>query len=228
MKKTLTKIIKDNYYDKFGYDSKKQLLDPLCSMCRIIELYFRPIGSKFGINDHCITIDMPTENNNNWYNITNYQSYQRYWNADSRENIAKLGIVIVRLIEWYIIPTFELAKNKKKINTKNLEASIQFNSSDADEITILWRCLDDLTDYFCFALEKLIETYNEGNAVWTLQCYINILKNSKKGIYSSSHVPITVIKNNIHFIDYEKIKSLWSLEIIKEIHDLYKKCYITL
>ena len=227
MKKTLNKIIEDNFYNKFVYDSKKQLLDPLCSMCRIIELYFRPIGSKFGINDHCITIDMPTENNNNWYNITNYQSYQRYWNADSRENISKLGIVIIRLIEWYIIPTFELAKNKKKINTKNLEASIQFNSSDADEITILWRCLDDLTDYFCFALEKLIETYHEGNAVWTLQCYINILKNSKRGIYSSSHVPITVIKNNIHFIDYEKIKSLWSLEIIKEIHDLYKKCYIT-
>ena len=227
MKKTLNKIIEDNFYNKFVYDSKKQLLDPLCSMCRIIEIYFRPHGTKFGINDHSITIDMPTENNKNWYNITNYQSYQRYWNADSRENISKLGIVIVRLIEWYIIPTFELAKNKKKINTKNLEASIQFNSSDADEITILWRCLDDLTDYFCFALEKLIETYNEGNAVWALQCYINILKNSKKGQYNSSHVPITVIKNNIHFIDYEKIKSLWSLEIIKEIHDLYKKCYLT-
>ena len=91
MKKTLNKIIEDNFYNKFVYDSKKQLLDPLCSMCRIIELYFRPIGSKFGINDHSITIDMPTENNNNWYNITNYQSYQRYWNADSRENISKLG-----------------------------------------------------------------------------------------------------------------------------------------
>jgi hypothetical protein len=227
MKKTLNKIIEDNFYNKFVYDSKKQLLDPLCSMCRIIELYFRPLGTKFGINEHSITIDMPTENNKNWYNITNYQSYQRYWNADSRENISKLGIVIVRLIEWYIIPTFELAKNKKKINTKNLEASIQFNSSDADEITILWICLDDLTDYFCFALEKLIETYNEGNTVWALQCYINILKNSKKGLYNSSHVPTTVIKNNINFIDYEKIKSLWSLEIIKEIHDLYKKCYTT-
>ncbi len=226
MKKSLNKFFDDNFYNTFNYDSKKQLLDPLSTMTKIIELYFRPIGTKFGINDHSITIDMPSENNTkNWYNIKNYQSYHRYWYADSRENISKLGIVIIRLIEWYILPTYELVKNNKKINTKNLEASIQINCYDVDEVLILWKCLDELTKYFCYALEKLIETYDEGNVVWALQNYINLIIDSKKGKYNSSHVPKTILKNDVNFIDYEKIKSLWSLKTIQEIHDLYNKCY---
>jgi hypothetical protein len=226
MKKTFNKLIDDNLYNTFIYDSKKQLLDPLSTMTKIIELLFRPIGTKFGINEHSITIDMPSDNNPKyWYNIKNYQSYHRYWHADSRENISKLGIVVVRLIEWYIIPTYELVKNNKKINTKNLEASIQFNSFDVDEVLILWKCLDELTNYFCLALEKLIETYIEGNVVWALQNYINLIIDSKKGKYNSSQVPKTIIKNDVNFIDYEKIKSLWSLKTIQEIHELYNKCY---
>jgi len=226
MKKTLNKFFDDNFYNTFNYDSKKQLLDPLSTMTKIIELYFRPIGTKFGINDHSITIDMPSENNTkNWYHITNYQSYHRYWYADSRENISKLGIVVIRLIEWYILPTYELVKNNKKINTKNLEASIQINCFDVDEVLILWNCLDELTKYFCYALEKLIETYDEGNVVWALQNYINLIIDSKKGKYNSSQVPKTILKNDVNFIDYEKIKSLWSLKTIQEIHDLYNKCY---
>jgi hypothetical protein len=226
MKKTLNKLIDDNLYNTFIYDPKKQLLDPLSTMAKIIELYFRPIGTKFGINDHSITIDMPSENNTKyWYNIKNYQSCQRYWNADSRENISKLGIVIIRLIEWYILPTYQLVKNNKRINTKNLEASIQINCYDNDEVLILWKCLDELTNYFCLALEKLIETYIEGNVVWALQNYINLINDSKKGKYNSTQVPSTIIKNDVNFIDYEKIKSLWSLKTIQEIHELYNKCY---
>ena len=60
-------LIDDNLYNTFIYDSKKQLLDPLSTMAKIIELYFRPIGTKFGINEHSITIDMPSDNNTKYW-----------------------------------------------------------------------------------------------------------------------------------------------------------------
>ena len=223
MKKTFNKLIDDNLYNTFIYDSKKQLLDPLSTMTKIIELLFRPVGTKFGINDHSITIDMPSDNNPKyWYNIKNYQSYHRYWYADSRENISKLGIVVVRLIEWYIMPTYELVKNNKKINTKNLEASIQFNSFDVDEVLILWKCLDELTNYFCLALEKLIETYIEGNVVWALQNYINLIIDSKKG-KSSEFEQGTFIHPDLAIQLAQWINPHFALQVSSWIRTLFTK-----
>lgn len=220
--------VTDNYnFKNLIYDKKKQLLDPLCTISTMIELLFKPIGTKFGINNHSITIDLPSENVY-WYNLNNYQSYQRLWYSDSRENVSKLGIVIIRLIEWYIVPTYELLNNKCKINKKNLENSIQVNSSDISEIHELWNCLDELTNYFCLSLEKLIETYRDGNVIWSLQNYINLINDSKIGQYNKSKIPKIIIEDNENCIDFEKIKQLWSLKTLKEINELYKKCFFTL
>jgi hypothetical protein len=220
--------VTDNYnFKNLIYDKKKQLLDPLCTISTMIELLFKPIGTKFGINNHSITIDLPSENVY-WYNLNNYQGYQRLWYSDSRENVSKLGIVIIRLIEWYIVPTYELLNNKCKINKKNLENSIQVNSSDISEIQELWNCLDELTNYFCLSLEKLIETYRDGNVIWSLQNYINLINDSKIGQYNKSKIPKIIMEDNENCIDFEKIKQLWSLKTLKEINELYKKCFSTL
>ena len=219
--------VADNYNIKnFIYDPKKQLLDPLCTVTALIEIQFRPVGTKFGINNHSITIDLPSESVT-WYNLNNFQSYQRFWYCDSRENASKLGIVVQRLIEWYIIPTYELINNKCKINKKNLESSIQINSSDMTEILELWNCLDELTNYFCISLEKLMETYREGNVIWCLQNYINLINDSKNGSFNPNKIPKIVRENDDNCIDFEKIKQLWSLKTIKEITELYRKCYQT-
>lgn len=231
MKKTWH--LTEGYIKNLFHDPKKQLLDPLCTLTSIIELLFRPIGTKFGIYDHSIIMNLISEQQvSSWQNL---QSYKRYWYNDSRENVSKLGIVVKRLIEWYIIPTWELVNNKPDtINNKprisiggkkNLENSIQINSTDMTEIMQLWKCLNDLTSYFCLALETLIETYKDGNVIWTIQNFINLINESKKGCYDLNKIPKIIIAEDENIINFDKIKSLWTLKGLCEINELYGKCY---
>lgn len=202
-------------------DPKKQLLDPFGTMATLIELAFRPIGTKFGINNHCVEINLPTVNSNsnslisNLLDIGNNQAYQRFMNADSRENISKLGYTIIRIIEWYIIPTYNAINNKGE----------QIKELNKEEIKELWNAIMNLVNYLSLGLEKLIETYDEGNVIWALQYYINLLKDSLVGNYSREKIPKVILENFDGFVDYSKIKSLWTLQSIKEIHDLYYKCF---
>lgn len=252
MKKTWH--LTEGYIKNFFHDPKKQLLDPLCTLTSIIELLFRPIGTKFGIHDHSIIMNVISEQQvSSWQNL---QSYKRYWYNDSRENVSKLGIVVKRLIEWYIMPTWELVNhkpdsinnkpdfinnkpdsinnkpdsinNKHKMSIggkKNLESSIQINSTDMTEIMQLWKCLNDLTSYFCLALETLIETYKDGNVIWTIQNFINLINDSKKGCYDVNKIPKIIIAEDENIINFDKIKSLWTLKSLCEINELYGKCY---
>ena len=231
MKKTWH--ITEGYIKNLFHDPKKQLLDPLCTLTSIIELLFRPIGTKFGIYNHSIIMNVISEQQvSSWQNI---QSYKRYWYNDSRENVSKLGIVVKRLIEWYIMPTWELVNNKfDTVNNKprisiggkkNLESSIQINSTDMTEIMQLWKCLNELTSYFCLALETLIETYKDGNVIWTIQNFINLINDSKKGCYDENKIPKIIIAEDENIINFDKIKSLWTLKSLCEINELYGKCY---
>jgi hypothetical protein len=230
----------EGYIKNLFHDPKKQLLDPLCTLTSIIELLFRPIGTKFGIYNHSIIMNVISEQQvSSWQNI---QSYKRYWYNDSRENVSKLGIVVKRLIEWYIMPTWDLVNNKfdtvnNKFDTvnnkprisiggkKNLESSIQINSTDMTEIMQLWKCLNELTLYFCLALETLIETYKDGNVIWTIQNFINLINDSKKGCYDENKIPKIIIAEDENIINFDKIKSLWTLKSLCEINELYGKCY---
>ncbi len=94
------------------------------------------------------------------------------------------------------------------------------------EIMQLWRCLNDLTLYFCLALEKLIETYKDGNVIWTIQNFINLINDSKKGCYDIKKIPKIIITEDENIINFDKIKSLWTLKGLCEINELYGKCYI--
>ena len=216
----------EGYIKNLFHDPKKQLLDPLCTLTSIIELLFRPIGTKFGIYNHSIIMNVISEQQvSSWQNI---QSYKRYWYNDSRENVSKLGIVVKRLIEWYIMPTWDLVNNKPRISIggkKNLESSIQINSTDMTEIMQLWKCLNELTLYFCLALETLIETYKDGNVIWTIQNFINLINDSKKGCYDENKIPKIIIAEDENIINFDKIKSLWTLKSLCEINELYGKCY---
>lgn len=247
------------YSDNTINDPKKQILDPIGTMCVLIEILFRPYGTKFGINNHTINVDLPTETWN-ILDMRNMQSYNRYMNNDSRENISKIGIAIVRLLEWYIIPTKtqydkinKLDKLEKTDKIDKIEKKIKYEENEVErtrsgeDIRELWKCLDNLTNYLCLSLEKLIITYGDGNVIWAIQCYINLIREAKSGSYSREKIPKIffnffndkndkeeskkdvsdniILDNNI--INYNRIKSLWSLKSIKEIHDLYYKAYKT-
>ena len=150
--------------------NKKQLLDPIGSLCRLVALNFKPLNTKIGISDHAIIIQ---ESNY-------FQWLDRYLNGDNRENISLLYHIVIRIIDWYILP--------------------------------------------------LSDKYYTGpiptNVVTTIQFYINILTDSLDGTFTKERVPKCILDaENKNFLDYDKIKVLWNGNKLKQISDLYEKCF---
>jgi len=126
--------------------TKKQLLDPLGALCKIISLFFNDVGTKFSIQDNVLIIQEPTQ----------YQFLLRSLNRENRENISELFYVIMRIIEWYLMPNNSLQVDKsvfsspiyavnyssdgKKTNSINLENDTSSDildnfNNDADNVT---------------------------------------------------------------------------------------------
>jgi hypothetical protein len=193
--------------------TKKQLLDPLGSMCHIVSLAFKPIGSKMGINNHAIII-----NENNYF-----QWLDRYLNGDTRENIGLLFNIIVRIIEWYVIPL-----SKKYDHSLNVDF-IQIESFSPEDRDLMWKCLEKMCRYMCMAFDRLQRTYfNENvptNVILATQFFINLINDSLDGTYSRDKLPTCFFDTDIKtFLDYNKIKSLWNADRLQKICDLYEKC----
>jgi hypothetical protein len=190
-------------------NNKRQLLDPIGSICHIVSLIFKPLNTKIGINNHAIKIQES--------NIL--QWLDRYWNGDNRENISLLYNIVVRVIEWYILPL----SGKYQV-----EPHGEFK--DEHERKKFWLCLEKMCNFLCLAFDKLQQTYYTGpiptNVVTTIQYYINIIQDSINGTYTPSKLPKCIHESeNKNFLDYDKIKILWNSEKLKQICDLYEKCF---
>ena len=101
---------------------------------------------------------------------------------------------------------------------------------DETERKKFWECLEKMCQFLCKAFDKLQHTYYTGpiptNVVTTIQYYINILKDSLDGIYTSDKLPRCLNESeNKNFLDYDKIKVLWNGDKLKQICDLYEKCF---
>jgi hypothetical protein len=193
-------------------NNKRQLLDPIGSICHIVSLTFKPLNTKIGINNHAIIIQ---ESNS-------LQWFDRYWNGDNRENISLLYNIIIRVIEWYIIPLSE---------KYNISCSEEF--LDSTERKRFWINLEKICNFLCIAFDKLQHTYYTGpvptNVVTTIQYYINLIRDSITGNYNIDKLPKCIHDSeNRNFLDYDKIKVLWNSSKLEQICDLYEKCFIKL
>ncbi len=191
-------------------NSKRQLLDPIGSICHIVSLSFKPLNTKIGINNHTIVIQ---ESNP-------FQWLDRYWNGDNRENISLLYNIIIRVIEWYILPL------SKKYDVEIIPEEFV----DETERRKFWLCLEKMCKFLCVAFDKLQHTYYTGpiptNVVTTIQYYINLIEDSLNGRYTSDKLPKCIHESeNQNFLDYDKIKLLWNANKLEQICDLYEKCF---
>ena len=196
--------------------SKKQLLDPIGSMCHIVSLIFKPINTKIGINNHAIIVQ----------DNSRFQWLDRYWNGDNRENISLLFNIVIRIIEWYVIPLSGKYKTGEFVTE-----SKSFDHLSDTEKKIFWDCIEKMCKYTCLAFERLQKTYYTGpeptNVVTTIQFYINTLEDSIEGKYSRHRLPKCIILAQQHnLLDYNKIKTLWNGTKLNEICELYEKCFI--
>jgi hypothetical protein len=179
---------------------KKQLLDPLGTLCKLISLHFCDLYTKISIQNHILIIQKPN----------NYQPLMRILNGDARENISELFYVIVRLIEWYLI---------KPKNIDNSENWIIINQSDE---------IKKLARYLCVSLRKLQETYEYGNVVLAIQFYINCIEDILNGTFNEAKLPKHVSDKELEcdtLLDYSKLKNFWDYTKLKRICDAYDNCF---
>lgn len=109
--------------------TKKQLLDPLGTMCKLVALNFNEKNTKISIQNHILTIQSPT----------GYQFMIRFYNGDGRENISELYYVIIRIVKWYLVTSSKVNKvnqvdrKDQEIFYEKNEETIDDSISDSDE-----------------------------------------------------------------------------------------------
>lgn len=199
--------------------NKQQILETITSVSRLITLSFKPKGTKIAIRDHNIVLCEPISDISSFsfdprYYVKLPQSIDRYLNGDSREDIYILNHVITNFIEWYIIP----------YKRKDLE---------------IYRGLINLARFLRVGLRELQATYGSGNAVGTLQYYINVLgavidesfypemlyNPSTTGIKSFLGDDNDVSTMYSTIFDIQKFKTFWSRKELKSICNEFENCF---
>lgn len=179
---------------------KKQLLDPLGTICKLVALNFSELNTKISIHNHVLWLQKPN----------GLQFVVRMVNGDGRENISELFYVVVRVLKWYLSPYDEI---ESEDNWTHI--------SKSEEVRRLIR-------YACSALRKLQETYEYGNVILAIQFYINILEDAVNGFYNENKLPKYVLDKETEFenlLDYEKLRNFWDYKKLKRICDLYDNCF---
>lgn len=184
---------------------KKQLLDPLSSLCKLVSLNFSEINTKLRIHNHILSVQKP-------YSYQSYQWIMRRIGGDGQENIFELFYVIIRVIKWYLVE-YNMHNELNNNNWMNIHRS--------DEIKRLVR-------YVCNALRKLQATYEYGNVVLSIQFYINIMEDAIEGNFNDNKLPQFILDKEQEYenlLDYDKLKNFWSFDKLKRICELFDECF---
>ena len=102
--------------------AKKQLLDPIGSLCKLLSLIFHDDNTKISVQDHVLYLQEPS----------GYQWMVRYCNGDGRENISELYYVLIRLIKWYLMPEYNNIEEYIAVKTENIDNNLEKNQQDQD------------------------------------------------------------------------------------------------
>jgi hypothetical protein len=202
-------------------------LDPIGTLCRLIEINFKPENTKIMISNHALSTQNPQA----------LQWLVRKYNGHSKDNISEIFDVVERIIHWYVIPLYESNKIKhvnsmdkmmssvekssddligsSEMNDSHVETSngllntVEFNGHDEFINTIVkckfepneskkyFSCMKRLIKYACDALKMLQKTYKNGNVIMALQLYINLLIDAVNGNFNTMHLPECLVKKNI-------------------------------
>lgn len=186
---------------------KKQLLDPLGTVCKLVALNFHEQNTKISIQNHILTLQKPN----------NYQFLIRIYNGDGRENISEIYYALVRIIKWYLVPDEEYDCTDLLI-TSNSQHIVNNN------------ILRKMLKYLCMGLRKLQETYEFGNVVLAIQYYINLIEDGLEGKFDESRLPKYIINldkedDYKNLIDFDKLKNFWDIKKLTRICELYDNCF---
>lgn len=103
--------------------AQQQLLDPIGTLCRLIEINFKLENTKIVIYNHSLSTQDPQM----------LQWVVRKYNGYSKDNISEIFDVVVRVIYWYVIPLYESCK-VKQINAQDKNIMTSSNEKQTDDM----------------------------------------------------------------------------------------------
>lgn len=189
--------------------AKKQPIDPICALCRLSLLNFKSINTKIGINGHAINIQDPS----------GIQCIWRCYSGDNREDIFELFYLVTHLIAWFLVPV------GKKDSSPPTNDDINIKKNTENFVNDLKRMIK----YMCIGLEKLQNTYKNGNVVLTIQYYINMLDDGLIGHFDTKRLPHCLVEDL--WIDSplkNKIVEMWDYERLHRVAAIFDDCFAEL
>lgn len=179
----------------------KQILDPLSCLCKLSMLSYHNIGTKISINQNVVHIQ--EKDTTQWI--------KRTYLGDNKDDVSTLYNPILKAIEWYVF-----------YETDESEDEGQNDKFTDDEI----EAIRNIIEHAISGLDKLQETYEDGNVVLALQFLKNNLKMSlREGYTMVEFLEFNEIeRTDDHLLNYEKIREIWKPENIMNVSNQLKLC----
>jgi hypothetical protein len=194
--------------------SRKQPIDPICALCRIVSLNFKDLHTKIGINGHAINIQEPSS----------VQSLLRIYYGDNREDVFELFYLVTHLLAWFLVPVYpKIESQQNEFDDEQIPQTMK-PKKQIDEKFV--EELKKMINYMCIGLERLQSTYKNGNVVLAIQYYINLMRDGLNGNFSLERLPQCLLEDlDIDTNMKTKIISMWNYDRLHVVCDLYDNCF---
>lgn len=197
---------------------KRQFLDPISTIGKIILLYFNPPKTKLRILDH--TVQLVQDN----YTEIIY----RNWYRDNRGDICVLFPIFIRFIELYLDEKLNKISDNFKINSnlKSVDDIDNFEENQLSQNELCYKYLKKISEFSIIGLKELQKTYEYDNVVFTIQYFIDLLKEGINGKYDENILPEhlkELTKNNL--LDNNKLQKIWDDTHIIELGKTFESCF---
>jgi hypothetical protein len=190
-------------------NNKKQILDPLSCLCKLGMLTYYNKGTKISIINNMIHIQ----------ELDKIQWIKRTYNGDGKDDISILYNPIIKSIEWYVLND-KLCNDSDNLNElDNLDKIDHIN--DINEKTHI-RYINNIISHAIIGLDRLQETYGDGNVILAIKFLKNNLKMSLRNDFSiEEFVKFNEIKAENNGINYSKIKQIWKIDKIRLVSNQF-------
>jgi hypothetical protein len=188
---------------------KRQFLDPISTISKMILLHFCPPKTKLSITNH--TLQLVGES-------SYYDLITRNWNKNNRNDICFLFPMFTRFIRLYLI------EKRKKIGKSYSPNNIAEHSMSEEEIC--YKYLKKIGEYSIYGLKELQKTYEYDNATFTLQYYISLIEAGVNEEFTDNLLPENLKelgKNNL--LDDGKVLNIWENKHIIELGKTFEICF---
>lgn len=173
---------------------RKQILDPLSTLCKLAAISFYESGTKFSIYNNVIEIQKPEHGL--WL--------MRRYRGDTMENVSMLYNSIIRAVQWYILQ--KDPDDKSQEQRKAVLTIIEFAIKGLRKLKSTYK-----EGNVCLALQFLINN-------------LKMIFNSDFNLDKFKEFNELTEFEEDGILNYDKIKEIWNIDLIKAVSNQINLC----